>query len=53
VECDEHGRAGEDLWAAGECAGHAVDDDLLKGADVVADDVLRSLREEHRALSPR
>jgi sarcosine oxidase subunit alpha len=44
VVCDEHGRAGAGLWAAGECTGKAFDPAAIEAEAVrIADDVLADL----------
>ena len=45
IACDEHGRAGDYLWAVGECAGRAFDLDALIDAGArVARNVMGLLR---------
>jgi sarcosine oxidase subunit alpha len=45
VLCDEQGRAGEQIWAAGECTGKDFDPDaLVREGEMVAASVLEALR---------
>lgn len=44
VACDERGRAGDGIWAVGECTGRDLDGDAFAAdADRVADDILQAL----------